>query len=291
MSEVTLLDGGMGQELLARTKAKPTPIWSAQVMIDHPEAVRGIHDDYFAAGADIATTNTYSVQHDRLVLNDADNRFAELHQLACKIACDARDANGHGQVAGSLGPIGWSYRPDLAPTAENAAELYAEIVRIQAGMVDLFIGETMSSVEQARGVLMGAGVAGKPVWLGLSVSDEDGTKLRSGENLADILPLLAEFKPAAVLINCSIPEAVSQAIPVLANNGIPVGAYANGFTHISPEFGRAATVDVLTARTDLDPDKYADFAMSWTQSGASIVGGCCEVGPAHIAEIRKRLDA
>lgn len=289
MSEVTLLDGGMGQELLARTKATPTPMWSAQVMIDHPDAVRGIHDDYFAAGADIATTNTYSVQHDRLVLRDADNRFEELHQLACKIACDARDANGRGQVAGSLGPIGWSYRPDLAPSAENAADIYAEIVHIQSGMVDLFIAETMSSVDQARGVLMGAGVAGKPVWLGLSVSDEDGTKLRSGENLADVLPLLDEFKPAAVLINCSIPEAVSQAVPVLMNNNIPVGAYANGFTHISADFGQAATVDVLTARTDLDPDKYADFAMSWTQSGASIVGGCCEVGPAHISEIARRL--
>ena len=212
MSEITILDGGMGQELLARTGAKPTPMWSAQVMIDHPEAVRGIHDDYFAAGADIATTNTYSVQHDRLVLNDASDRFEELHRLACKLACDARDANGQGKVAGSLGPIGWSYRPDLAPSAENAAELYSEIVGVQNDMVDLFICETMSSIEQAKGALMGTATGNKPVWLGLSVSDEDGTKLRSNETLADIFPLLDEYKPEAVLVNCSIPEAVSKAI-------------------------------------------------------------------------------
>ncbi|MDA8587001.1 homocysteine S-methyltransferase family protein, partial [Rhodobacteraceae bacterium] len=61
---ITILDGGMGQELLARTGAAPTGLWSTQVMMDHPDAVRAIHDDYFAAGADIATTNTYAILRD-----------------------------------------------------------------------------------------------------------------------------------------------------------------------------------------------------------------------------------
>ncbi|MGY9011702.1 MAG: homocysteine S-methyltransferase family protein, partial [Rhodobacterales bacterium] len=51
-----------------------------------------------------------------------------------------------------------------------------------------------------------------------------------------------------------------------------------------------ATVDVLTARADLGPAAYADFADGWANQGVSIIGGCCEVGPAHIAEMRRRFD-
>ena len=65
VSGITILDGGMGQELLARTGAKPTGLWATQVMIDPPEAVSAVHDSFFAAGAEIATTNTYAIHRDR----------------------------------------------------------------------------------------------------------------------------------------------------------------------------------------------------------------------------------
>lgn len=137
---------------------------------------------------------------------------------------------------------------------------------------------------------MGLGVTGKPVWLSVSVDDADGTKLRSGEPVEDLLPLLAEFNPAVVNINCSVPEAVTQAVPLLAGHGFPVGGYANGFTGIANEFNKiGATVDLLTARKDLGPAAYADFAERWVAEGATYIGGCCEVGPAHIAELAKRF--
>lgn len=290
MSGVTILDGGMGQELLARTGAEPTGLWATQVMMDHPEAVRAVHDDYFAAGAEIATTNTYAILRDRLEPVGLGDRFEALHRQACEMAVAARDAHGSGKVAGSLGPLGWSYRPDMAPQAEKAAKIYAEIVSIQAPFVDLFICETMAGVDQCRGVLMGAADGGKPVWLSISVDDEDGTKFRSGEPVADVLPLIAEFKPAAVLVNCSRPEAVSEALPIVAEAGVPFGAYANGFTSISGAFRtKAASVDLLETRHDLDPDAYAGFAEDWVRLGATIIGGCCEVGPAHIRELARRL--
>ena len=79
-------------------------------------------------------------------------------------------------------------------------------------------------------------MTGKPVWLSVSVDDEDGTKLRSGEPVTDILPLLQEHGPAAVLVNCSAPEAVATALPLLGAAGIPTGGYANGFVSIAEEF-------------------------------------------------------
>ena len=290
MSELTLLDGGMGQELVARA-GKATDLWSVQALLDTPDMVRAVHDSFFKAGADVATTNSYGILPDRLAPKDLTDRLPELMELACRLACEARDAQGTGLVAGGLGPQGFSYQPDKAPAAEQAAEVYACCARLQAPFVDLHILETMSSIDQARGGLMGAGVTGKPVWLALSVDDKDGTKLRSGEALSDIAGLLVQYQPDAVLLNCSLPEAIDVALPVLAAMGHRFGAYANGFTGIAPTFDHiGATVDVLQARTDLGPVAYGDFADGWVQQGATIVGGCCEIGPAHIGELRRRLD-
>ena len=148
----------------------------------------------------------------------------------------------------------------------------------------------MSSVEQARGGLMGATKSTKPVWLSISVDDEDGSKLRSGEHVSEVIPLLKEFGAQALLVNCSSPEAVTKSIPLLSDCGVPIGAYANGFINISGGFNKiGATVDLLKKREDLTPSVYAEFAQKWVAAGASLIGGCCEVGPAHIKELSVRL--
>ena len=102
--------------------------------------------------------------------------------------------------------------------------------------------------------------------------------------------MIAEFKIEALLVNCSIPEAVNQAIPLLANQGVPVGGYANGFVKIAKDFTKkGATVDILEKRPNLGPEIYADFVDGWIKDGATVVGGCCEVGPAHIRELARRI--
>ena len=291
MARITLLDGGMGQELLARTGDAPTPLWATQVMIDHPDLVRDIHADYFAAGATVATTNTYAIHHDRLIRAGKDHLFVTLLRKAAAQAVAARGAQG-GRVAGSLGPLVASYRPDLCPPVGEAAAKYAEIVRILAPHVDLFLCETMASVMQVEGALEGASAAELPVWISVTVDDRDGSRLRSGEAVADLAGIFARRRPAAVLANCAVPEAMAAALTELARFGLPYGAYANGLTHISEAFLQdAPTVDTLTARHDLTPDRYAAFAMDWVAQGATIVGGCCEVGPAHIAALAKALRA
>ncbi len=286
---ITILDGGMGQELVRRM-GRATPLWAIQGLLDAPDLVRAVHDDFFAAGAEVATTNSYAVLPDRLAAFGLSERLGELIALSCRLAADARDAAGHGLVAGSLGPLGFSYQPDKAPPSEMAAEIYADVARLHAPLVDVLILETMSSVDQARGALMGAGLAGKPIWLAFSVTDSDGTRLRSGEALADIGPLITEFAPERVLLNCSRPEAVSEGLPILATLHPHVGAYANGFTRIADDFNRiGVTTDMLGKRQDLGPAAYAAFARDWVAAGARTVGGCCEVGPAHIAALAEEF--
>ena len=113
MTEVTLLDGGMGQELVHRAGDRPTSLWSTQVMVDHPGMVEGVHRDFFAAGATIATTNSYAIHHDRLMGTGLEGAFEKLHNLALAEASAARTAHGSGRIAGSIGPLRASYRPDL----------------------------------------------------------------------------------------------------------------------------------------------------------------------------------
>ncbi|MCZ4351890.1 homocysteine S-methyltransferase family protein [Roseovarius aestuarii] len=290
MTDITLLDGSIGQEIVKRSGVAATPLWSTSVMMEMPGIVGEVHKDYFNAGATIATTNTYAIHRDRLEPVGMADKLTGLIDCALHEATDARAAHGSGRIAGSLGPLGASYRPDIAVPMELAAPAFADLVALMAPRVDLFIIETAASVHQAHTALEGCRDAGKPVWLAVTVDDSDGTRLRSGEPLSDLTPLVTGYAPEAVLINCSRPEVVAAGLDQLKPLGIPFGAYANGFTKISDAFLQdRPTADSLEQRTDLGPKAYADFAMGWVAQGATIVGGCCEVGPDHITELAARL--
>lgn len=280
----------MGQELIHRAGDQPTPLWSTQVMIDHPGMVQSIHADFFAAGATVATTNTYAIHHDRLQDAGIDEQFDVLHAAAVTEAKAAREVFGSGKIAGAIGPLGASYRPDLHPVSEIAVPLFAEVAQVLAKDCDLLIMETVASVAHARDALKGARASGLPIWLSLTVSDTDGGYLRSGEPLEDVLRF-AEGADA-ILLNCSAPEAVTKGLPIIARLQKPFGGYANAFELITEDFLKERpTVDALKARRDMGPRAYAGHVMEWVGLGASIVGGCCEVGPAHISEIAHRLEA
>ena len=290
MAQITLLDGGMGQELLARSGDEPTPLWATRVMLDHPGLVRDIHVAYFAAGATVATTNTYAIHHDRLIGFELDQMFQALHLRALAEAHEAKAAHGGGMIAGSMGPLIASYRPEVTLPVAEAAPLYGEIAAILGPHVDVILCETMASITMCQGAILGAAAAKKPVWLSVTVDDHDGSRLRSGEPIADLAAILRDSPVTAVLANCSVPEAMAAALAAIAPLGLPFGAYANGFTHISGNFLKnASTVKELTHRHDLTPEKYTDFAMSWVDMGATIIGGCCEVGPSHIRHLATRL--
>lgn len=285
---ITFLDGGMGQELVHRSGASPTPLWATQVMIDAPHLVRDIHADYFAAGANIATTNTYAIHRDRLEGTPFEDRFEDLHRLAVDMAIEARAAHGSGQVAGSIGPLGASYRADVQPPHDIAVARMAEIANLLAPSCDMLLFETVISAAQTRAALDAVHGLGKPLWIAFSVDDEDGSRLRSGEALADAVALCEDA--AVLLANCSAPEAMPAALDILKTSGKQVGAYANAFTRITKEFLKdKSTVDALSARRDMGPEEYADQAGTWVASGATVLGGCCETGPAHIAELSRRF--
>ncbi len=287
MTQITLLDGGMGQELIRRSSQPPSPLWSAHVMMNEPEIVETVHREYVDAGAQVITLNAYSATPERLARDASEDLFEPLQAKAIEIvqrATSQRDV----KIAGCLPPLYGSYHPEGTPEFEICLETYRRVVACQSEAVDLFICETMSSIREATAATVSAKEAGKTVWCGLSVMERDGTKLRSGEDLGQASLAVKEAGADAILLNCSPPEAITQGIPIIAQTGLPVGAYANGFTK-ADNLALGGTVDALEARTDLCPEAYANFCEQWIKDGATIIGGCCEVGPAHIAELRRRF--
>lgn len=290
-AEIVVLDGGLGQELHRRSALAPSPLWSVQVMMDEPELVETVHLEFIDAGARVITLNAYTATPSQLARAGRAGMFDEVHDAAVAAARAARKRSGRDvRIAGCLPPLVDSYRPDLTPPEETCLSDYRRIVAAQADHVDLFLCETLASVAEARIATVAARESGRSVWTALTVDDSNGSLLRSGEPVAAGADAALQAGAEALLINCSRPEATADALPALAQVGVPFGAYANGFVSVDV-LEPGGTADVLEGREDLDPEAYADHALRWAACGSTILGGCCEIGPAHIAELARRLQA
>jgi S-methylmethionine-dependent homocysteine/selenocysteine methylase len=290
MTEIVLTDGGMGQELLHRSRTPPTPLWSGRVLLEEPELVRDLHAEFIRAGARVITINSYGATPERLAREGEGAMFEPLQRRAIDLAVAARDDVGDGDVliAGCLPPLFGSYQPELRIPFDETLATYRRIVAEQAERVDLMLCETMASAEEGLAAATAANECGKPVWVSWTLADEGPPLLRGGDTLAQAAAALDGMPLAARLVNCSRPEAIDAALPELVALGGAVGAYANAFPAVE-DLELGGSVDVLGVRDDLGPAVYAAFAMNWVAGGATIVGGCCEVGPAHIAVLRDRL--
>ena len=287
---ITLLDGGMGQELVKRSSKEITPLWSTQVMIDEPEIVHDLHADFIRAGSRVITLNAYTMTPERLARDAQIEDFEKLQLAAVNAATRARASAGilGVRIAGCLPPLVASFHAEVSPEYDAMLESYSKIVAIQAPHVDLFLCETMSSIAEAKAALVSAKKSGLPVWVSLTIEDNNKSLLRSGEPLAEAIAMLDEVGADAKLLNCSKPEAIEASWSKMKSDQGLTGAYANGFTSID-KLIPGGTVKTMESRTDLGPAAYAEFALQWANHGASLIGGCCEVGPAHIAELAKRL--
>jgi len=284
----TLLDGGMGQELMARWARPPTTLWSVDVLAERPDIVQAAHADFLAAGADVITLAAYPATPARLEIAGRGEEFGALHTAAIAAAQGARRAvKPEARIAGCLPPLPGSYRANDRLEAAETMRDYDRIVAAQVDGVDLFLCETLASVEEVRLATRAAVRSGLPVWTAATVDEADGERLRSGEALSVAVAAALEEGAECVLVNCSPPEAISRALQVLARSAKTFGAYANGFTTTDPLRGDA-TVACLAAREDLDPQAYADIVFGWAEFGASVLGGCCEISPRHILEINRR---
>lgn len=292
-----LLDGGMGRELQRIGAPFRQPEWSALALIEAPEFVLQAHQAFVDAGARIITTNSYAV----VPFHIGDERFTEQGRtLAERAGRLARQAASVGRepvtVAGSLPPALGSYRPDLFDHQRSVA-IHRELIAGLQAHVDVWLAETQSSVAEVRAVVeaLDLDIETKPLWVSFTLLDETGEppRLRSGEPVAEAVRVAVELGATVVLFNCSQPEvmaaALAEAREVIERLGqtIELGVYANAFPPVSTEAKANSTL--LQIRRDLGPEAYLHWARSWVAAGASIVGGCCGIGPEHIAQLHVHL--
>lgn len=281
--ELQILDGSMGAELIARGHTPRTGLWSAKPLLDVPEAVVQVHDDYIAAGARIITTNSYSTIPSYLAKADMAESYQALTEVAAKLARQSADsANSPVMVAGCLPPLDESYRHDLVPEDGPSREIYQELVRVLLPYADLYLCETMSNAREAANAAAAARAIDphKPVWVAWTLHESPGKGLRSGESLAQALAAVEEFAPDAYLFNCTSPAAICAGIETLAAlTDKPIGAYPNSF-HV-PD-GWTLDNDKPVEARDMTVDDFIAFARECQDKGASIIGGCCGIGPSHI---------
>jgi S-methylmethionine-dependent homocysteine/selenocysteine methylase len=301
---VTVLDGGMGRQLERSGAPFRQPEWSALALMQAPDTVLAAHRAFIAAGAEVITTNSYAL----VPFHIGEARFAadgaRLAALAGRLARQAAAEAPHPvRVAGSLPPLFGSYRPDLFDPARAPAMLDA-LATALLPHVDLFLAETMSSIEEALAACAAVRGAGKPVWVSYTLAEPLAGSLaqpsagsggppclRSGQPVTDAVAAAAGAGAGAILFNCSPPEVMGAAVdaaravlgPGGGPDGVPIGVYANAFPH---DNGTAAANEGISAlRDDLTPARYQAWAADWRRRGASLIGGCCGIGPEHICAL------
>ena len=289
--KLILIDGGMGQELIYRSKIKPDNLWSARVMLDNYNLVVDLHKDFIKAGAEAITLNTYSVTPQKLKRNNLEDMFNTLKKSAIKAANQAihsSETEKKIQLLGCLPPLIMSYKASIGMEKKEAIETYQRIVDIQQPFVDIFCCETVCSIEEAIIVTEVALQSDKKVWLSFCVKEEDGATLRSGEKLEDALKEFDTSEVNSFLVNCAPPEAISKSINVMKNFSKPFGGLPNGFETVNfLDVGN--DVSILEKRNDFSIDKFVQDMLSYIRNNASIVGGCCEVSPEYISAVRDKI--
>jgi len=293
MASFTILDGGMGRELHRMGAPFKQPEWSALALMLAPETVERAHRRFVEAGAEVITTNSYAL----VPFHIGEAKFAAegrtLADLAGRIARKATEGAKYPvQVAGSLPPLFGSYRPDLFDEAKAPA-IIGPLIDGLSPHVDLWLAETQSALAEARFAKKMLAEDKRPFWVSFTLDDDNADlarpKLRSGESVAAAVTAMLELGVDAVLFNCSQPEimegAVDAARAVREAHGFKarIGIYANAFP---PQREEAANEVLSDIRADLTPARYAQFAKAWVQHGADIVGGCCGIGPEHIAALK-----
>lgn len=282
----------MGAELIKRGLTPRTGLWSARALLDEPAGVVQVHAEYIEAGASVITTNSYSTIPSYLAKAGMAERYQDLTVVAAKLARQAADAAATPvRVAGCLPPLDESYRHDLVPDDEPSQAVYRELVRVLTPYADLYLCETMSCVREAVNASSAARAVDphKPLWVAWTLDETPGEGLRSGESLADALAAVQPFQPDAYLFNCTSPAAISAAVEALAKlTDKPIGAYPNSY-HV-PEGWTLDNEKSVEAR-DMTADDFVAFARDWRNKGASILGGCCGIGPSLIDAMAKDLGA
>ena len=289
--QTIILDGGTGTDIQRRGAPMSGETWCAEVNLTHPDIVRAVHEDYIAVGADIITANTFASSALSFNHYGRGDDLLRLDAAAVAIAKQAA-ADKPVAVAGSVStmrPVAPGSDRTLMekewPEAEARALFQRKVENLARSGVDLLMMEMMRDVDYSVYATEAALATGLPVWVGISVErNADGRLVgfgREDQFLEDVAKRLAATRPAVMNIMHTSSNDTGEALEILRKywRG-PMGVYPECGYFKSPDW---QFVDVIA------PDDLVAKSRDWQRLGANIFGGCCGIGPGHIAALSREF--
>ena len=291
--ETRILDGGMGQELLARGMKPNGTLWSANAILnsDYHKLLEDTHKDFVKAGAEVIVTTTFTTRRRRLRDNNIEDKFEYLNKKAGEIAANVKKEFPNIKIAGGLPPQDLTYEEDKRSEKEIIKD-FNEQAKLLDEYIDFYYFDVWSSIKEFKCGIEAIKEFKKPYLVGIHISE--GTKLPSGEQISEIKNILDD-NLLGVMLSCVSPENYELNLEELKKLDFPFGFKLNGFKTTKPKNGYTANYlktkgnpnEFLGQRIDFTPEKIQEIAKKFKEHGATIIGGCCETRPSHIEAMAK----
>ncbi|KAE8294432.1 hypothetical protein D5F01_LYC07385 [Larimichthys crocea] len=300
-----ILDGGLATELEAQgAKLQGDPLWSSRLLHTNPQAIRDVHNRFLISGADVISTATYQASITGFI-NHLDMSSEEARELLMsgvhlaketveRFVCDSRPAEQrHPLVAGSVGPYGAFLLDGSEYTGAYAEEMSVEELKawhrphvecLAAAGADLVAFETIPSIKEAEALVeLLREFPNSKAWLAFSC--KDGKCISDGSPFTDAVKIAnRSTQLVAVGVNCCSPALVE---PLLDSAGSLLSPDMSWVVY--PNSGEEWNTKQGWLASDKESALIPKLSRTWMKQGAALIGGCCRICPAHIAELRRQL--
>tara|TARA_B100000965_G_scaffold110397_1_gene91149 strand:- start:666 stop:1586 length:921 start_codon:yes stop_codon:yes gene_type:complete len=297
-NKTRILDGGMGQELLANGLISKGTLWSSTALLEekYHELVVNTHLSFINSGADVIVTNNFSSRRQRLIQNKVEDKFDYLNIKSGELAVKAREKSKKNVlIAGSLPAQNDTYVADIRDI-NTIKKDFSDQANLIKPFVDFFYLDVISSGREIEAALDITEKLNMPVLVGLHLK-KDG-KLPSGETITEIVKKFKNSNWLGLIAACVSLEIIEKSCSELKKLNISYGFKANLWSVEEPlpvhafnsakfnEIGKNPNV-ALGSRDEITGKIFYEFSKKILKNGATIIGGCCETKPEHIKEIAK----
>ena len=294
-SQVRILDGGMGQTLLAKGLKPKGSLWSATALIDkkYHQLIIDAHLDFINSGAEVIVTNNFAARRVRMIQNNVDDYFNYANEKAGELALKAKEISKKNiLIAGSLPAQNDTYVHDERDSKIIEKSFHDQAILLKP-FVDFFYLDFLCGSKECEIALNVTEKLNLPVLVGLHVKKNG--KLPSNESLSEVVKKCKNNNWLGVILACVSPEIIENSIDEMKKIKLPVGYKANLWKTEEPvpvhKFASpkdnvgANPIDTMGTRNDYTGQKFLEFSKKMLSRGATILGGCCETKPSHIKEI------
>ena len=294
-SKTRILDGGMGQELLAKGLKPNGSLWSATALLNekYHQLIVDAHLDFIKSGADVIVTNNFSARRVRMIQNKVEDHFDYANKKAGELALKAKEISKKDVlIAGSLPAQNDTYTLDQRGKSVIEKGFYDQ-AKLLKPFIDFFYLDVLCGSKECEIALNATEKLNLPVLVGLHIKKNG--KLPSGESINEVIKKCKNNNWLGVVMACVSPEIIENTIDEMKDLKIPFGYKANLWKteepvpvhrFASPEDKIGANpVDTMGTRDDYTENKFLEFSKKMVNKGATILGGCCETKPFHIKKI------